>query len=123
MNIIMDNRAVNFVDENNVLLGYELVQSCCEHAGWFIADRPDEWLAETFKQESQSLPGWVFDAGYCESFNRSPETDDGGGATRFRITCGDQQRFIVLYNIQNGYYSHGFKFTSGDSTIIMEGEL
>lgn len=31
---------VNFVDENNVVLGYDLSQDCCEHADWFIADKP-----------------------------------------------------------------------------------
>ena len=118
----MDNRAVNFVDENNLLLGYDLIQDCCEQAGWFIADRPDEWLEETFKQESQELPGWVFDTQYFSEVQHSPETD-GGGAVRFRITCGDQQKFIVLYNIQNGYYSHGFKFSDGDSQTIKEGSL
>ena len=29
---------VNFVDEYNVVLGYDLAQDCCEHADWFIRD-------------------------------------------------------------------------------------
>jgi hypothetical protein len=31
---------VNFIDSNNVILGYDLGQSCCEHAFWTISDCP-----------------------------------------------------------------------------------
>ena len=30
---------VNFVDENNVILGYDMNQNCCEDADWFITPR------------------------------------------------------------------------------------
>lgn len=37
---------VNFVDENNVVLGFEVDYGCGNdtHPGWFIADRPTEQL-------------------------------------------------------------------------------
>ena len=30
---------VNFVDDTNTMLGYDLSQSCCEYANWFIDDK------------------------------------------------------------------------------------
>ena len=38
---------VNFVDENNVFVGYDLLQDCCEDANWFIADREIDGIKET----------------------------------------------------------------------------
>lgn len=122
MRIIMDRRAVNFVDENNVLLGYSLEQSCCEDAGWFIADREDEWLRDTYEQKSMLLPGWVFDTHYTESVPvpRAGGMDTASGAVRFRIVKDGVQKFIVLYNVHNGYYTHGFKFEAGTGAVIKE---
>ena len=36
MKIFEDNIKVNFVDENNVFVGYDMRQSCCEQAGYFF---------------------------------------------------------------------------------------
>ena len=30
--------SINFVDENNVFVGYDLEQQCCEEADWFFTD-------------------------------------------------------------------------------------
>lgn len=38
MKIFERDGKINFVDENNVLLGYDMSQDCCEHADWFILD-------------------------------------------------------------------------------------
>lgn len=35
-----DECKINFVDENNVFLGYSMGQDCCEYAEWFISDDP-----------------------------------------------------------------------------------
>ena len=32
------NYSVNFVDENNTLIGYDMSQCCCEDADWFISE-------------------------------------------------------------------------------------
>lgn len=37
MKIFDKDGKVNFVDENNVIVGYDTNQHCSEHAGWFIA--------------------------------------------------------------------------------------
>lgn len=110
---------VNFVDENNVLLGYDMDSCCCEHFGWFIADQPaTEVPAVT--EEAGELTDYRFDPDYfSESYN---DYFDRGGMVLFRITNGPQEKYLHLYNIHNGYYSHGFTFSKDDQQI-REGHL
>jgi len=111
---------VNFVDENNVVLGYDLEQDCCEHADWFIADRPMKKICER-KTDNPRLSGYVFDTKYFESIQNEDESEEGGMAI-FRITNGKKEKFIHIYNSHNGYYSHGFDFKAGQK-IIQDGVL
>ena len=102
---------VNFIDENNVVLGYSLEQDCCEHADWFIADEP---TFEIIDGTMPDLEDWVFDIKYFREF----DLEWGGGIAIFRIIRGDEEKFIHLFNVHNGYYAHGFDFSQGDKTII-----
>ncbi len=105
---------VNFVDSNNVLLGYDLSQSCCENAGWFISDKIEEDI-----QEEQSLKDeedWNFDPDFYRLISSSYEFDEGGMVV-FRIVNGEKEKFIHIYNSHNGYYSHGFTFSVGGKDI------
>jgi hypothetical protein len=117
---------VNFVDENNVLLGYDMASNCCEQFGWFIDDHPWEkvpdWRDE-IKIPNHSatvdMPGWVFDPSYHKSVAYE---GDCGGFEIFRIVNGDQEKFIHLYNLHNGYYSHGFTLKEGEA-VKLEGAI
>lgn len=103
---------VNFVDENNVLLGYDLSQCCCESAGWLITDNPLSNMDEHNDYEKVSeLPGWNFDPTYFAQRDNSSKYDCGGIVT-FRIVNGDEQKFVHIYNSHNGYYGHGFYFNA-----------
>ena len=101
---------VNFVDENNVCLGYDLQQGCCENADWFISDKE----VETYDVDELKfdVEDYVFDPVYFKEVNCSGL--DEGGMVRFRLVNGDSELFIHLYNCQNGYYGHGFEFKIGD---------
>ena len=59
--ITEDGDKVNFIDENNVILGYDLTQDCCEQASWFIADNECEASPESGLEKKQDLTGWFFD--------------------------------------------------------------
>ena len=37
MKILEIGEKINFIDENNVFVGYDLGQNCCENASWFIS--------------------------------------------------------------------------------------
>ena len=96
---------INFVDENNVFLGYDMEQSCCEQADWFIADRIHSDILPRNKRVPD-LTAFRFDT----EFFYSSEIE-GTSIAVFRITDGETQMFIHLHNTHNGYYSHGFNFT------------
>lgn len=118
---LRDGCSVNFVDSNNVFLGYNLGQCCCENADWFISDKPESKSdAGSNEISSEELEGFVFDTSYFEEV-----TDgyfDGGGMVIFRMVRGQEERFIHLYNIQNGYYGHGFEFVV-DGKKVQEGGI
>lgn len=113
---------VNFVDENNILLGYDIGQSCCEQADWFISDEPQEEIQNDNLSNygEDDLKEWVFDKTYFKEV--SGNEFDAGGMVIFRITNGDEQKFIHLFNCHNGYYGHGFEF-GDEKTEIQSGCL
>ncbi len=41
---------------------------------------------------------------------------DGGGMIIFRLVNGCEEKFLHLYNVHNGYYSHGFEVKVGGKT-------
>lgn len=119
---------VNFVDEENVVLGYDLTQNCCEAAGWFIHEQPllGKCICDvSSKEQPTELPGFVFDKDYylyCED----PRLGlDRGGLAIFRATNSEgQELFIHLYNCHNGFYTHGFCFsTDNEETILRDDSL
>jgi len=99
---------VNFVDERNVMLGYDLAQDCCEDADWFISDRVESEVCER-ADDNPDLEGFVFDREFFRLIESEGEFE-GGAMVVFRITNGEKEKHIHLYNVHNGYYGHGFEF-------------
>ena len=144
MRIFEKDSKHNFVDENNVYVGYDSHQDCCEHADWFISDEAfystPEFLnchlagggpytaPESLKPSI--LDGWVFDIDFFNEVNiKDPEKCS---MAIFRIIKGEEQKFLHLFNCHNGYYGHGFKMdftdkkgleTFGDKKPVREGNL
>lgn len=121
MKIFEKDSKINFVDENNVFLGYDLRQDCCEHADWFIADTPQEKPPETERNGIPDLCGFVFDPVYFKNVEGG-ERFDMGGMSIFRIVNKDAEKYIHIFNCQNGYYGHGFEFIIGGKKAL-EGVL
>lgn len=114
---------VNFVDRNNLLVGYSMSACCCENFGWFIAESItpygyDKLLGRDFSEAE--LEPYVFDGGFIEV--ASNDLDEGGQVAFRMIAEGKPDLYLHLYNAHNGYYSHGFEFQNGDETIT-EGSL
>jgi len=101
---------VNFVDENNVFLGYDMSQNCCEHADWFISDElvleyPNQGILEN-KKVKDGLEKYRFDTEYFKDY------DDGElHMAIFKIINGENEKYIHIFNSHNGFYSHGFVFS------------
>jgi hypothetical protein len=115
---------INFADENNVSLGYNLGQDCCEYADWFIDDTP--WQTRLPKnisnyQKTEGYDGWVFDTNFQVLIESHKDLDEGGIAI-FKITKDGAEKYIHIFNSHNGYYGHGFNFTIGE-TVLEKGIL
>lgn len=125
---------INFVDENNVLLGYDMSQCCCEHADWFIFDtveqamglrklrETDEFPTGDMFKETTNLEPYRFDRKFYLQANDDCEE---GNIAVFRIIAPNlPDKYITLLNCHNGYYSHGFQLRSLDASVIYkEGSL
>lgn len=112
---------INFVDENNVYLGYDMESQCCEDFGWFIADAQVSDVAGFEVGLIEDLGDWRFDVDFFRHVDLCPAEYDIHNAERtlviFRIVCGDREKFIHLYNLQTGYYSHGFTMNVGGEVM------
>lgn len=110
----------NFVDANNVLVGYDLAQDCCEHARWWISTVP---LSGENGHEDRDvdLSTYAFDPTWVTTARKisSSTEDDQGGRISFRLVSaiGEPELFLTLANAHNGYYCHGFWVEIGGKTI------
>lgn len=115
---------VNFVDENNVILGYDLSQDCCEYADWFIADEVtnDANFFDINVEEGREADytEYRFDTEFFMEFDNDQYEVEA--VVVFRITDGKNEKFIHLFNVHNGYYGHGFDFTINDQ-VTRDGYL
>ena len=115
---------INFVDENDVLVGFSNKHSCCERFGWFYsksAPRHFDDRGQTITDPS--LESYAFDRDYFREVAKSDESDCGGMVVfRLRDSCGSRSIYLCLYNSHNGYYSHGFTQEVG-GVKIREGSL
>lgn len=118
MKIFEINDKVNFVDENNVFVGFDARQQCCESADWFISDFCYEKLdINNFSSDSwtEKYDGWTFD---IENYDFIDGEFDCGGCIRFALVKDNKTKYLYLYNHHNGYYSHGFTIKNGEKILI-----
>jgi len=114
---IKDNK-YNFIDKNDVLVGFDNDQQCCESFGWFYSNsRPKSY--DTAKITPKNLEAFNFDPDYVKTVNLGGERD---GVT-FRLENDEGNvLYLTLHNAHNGYYSHGFTFENKNE-IIKSGRL
>ncbi len=112
------NDRYNWVDDNNVVLGFSAYQCCCEQFGYFyheIHDKPSE--SEKNLNEEFDLAFYEFDPDFKE-LNNYDVVDCGGSFTaRLRSNAGLPDLYLTIYNSHNGYYSHGFSFDKCETTL------
>jgi len=139
MKIFDRDKKINFVDDNNVFLGYDMNLDCTEKAGWYIGDREDNSLngiirnpAYEIKSEeyedriedyNDELEYYIFDTNYFKEYKFTKDSGNISSKAIFRIinTITNNQKFIHLYNLQNGWYCHGFEFCK--KILLNQGEL
>lgn len=108
-----EGHKTNFIDENDVFVGYDTVQQCCESWNWFIANGKNEENFDGTKVIPEGdlpevLQGYVFDTNYFEE--KGSHTDwENNSIVQFRLVKkGEKNLYLNLTNSHNGYYSHGF---------------
>ncbi len=110
---------INFVDENNVLVGFENTGDCCETFGYFFTHAIPNKPAET--KIDFNPADFVFDSTFfheTKQYEGYSTHFDCGGMVTFKLLDKDGKVvYLNLYNVQNGYYSHGFQMDVGGSTI------
>jgi hypothetical protein len=111
MKIFTKDYKINFVDDNNVFVGYDIEQSCCEMADWFIFDRElDDIEVEAKKYD---IKQYMFDTNYFKCID-NPSFTEYGRMVRFKLISNSKPNlFLHLYNVHNGYYGHGFEANIG----------
>lgn len=108
---------VNFVDDNDVFVGYDTGQCCCEHADWFIAGKITQYsYKDDYEAEAPDVEAYSFDKDFFQEVDSSDL--DSGGMVAFKLVAdGKPDLYLHLFNAHNGYYGHGFKVKHGGETV------
>ncbi len=109
---------VNFVDSNNVFVGYGMQQDCCEFAGWFISSQPEKTFTQNMMEgkcpeNKFDVSEYVFDPNYHEVYkvSRVDSSYEDIYVAVFKLVHKNKPPlFLHLFNEHNGYYGHGFTF-------------
>jgi hypothetical protein len=124
---ILDNNEkygehVNFIDDNDVFVGYGMGQNCCEEADWYIVDRiipyTYDWL-DDHQPRPDKVPD-VSEYNFDPDFFQDVPSDclDAGEMVVFKLIANDKpDLYLHLYNCHNGYYGHGFEVKHGGETV------
>ena len=93
--------AWNWVDKNNVVLGFRNEPDCCEIFGYKYYTKPPTNMEEFYSfdyTEDEVLDDFNFDTTYFEQF---PDYD-GGSNVITKIVSGDKTLYLGIYNHHNG---------------------
>ena len=113
MKIFERKNKINFVDKNNVFVGYDLESQCCEDANWFI--NPQKITSTSFKQlnklikEKINTDDYVFDPQFFEQHISNMAFGLDSVIIIFKLIKPNYQPlYLHIFNVHNGYYAHGF---------------
>jgi len=110
---------VNFVDERNNLIGFDMSSCCCEDFGWFITDTE---LSDKKDGGEFTLEDYHFDV---HSLKINRYGDDEGGEIIIKL-IGKRAKYkpgypryiyLHIFNKHNGWYNHGFNLKIDDERM------
>lgn len=116
----------NWIDDNNVLLGFEDSQQCCERYGYLYHTSLEDPTSVVPLADAE-LDEFNFDPFFhaCGIFS-SCSTKEFDYPQTFTVKLLNKEEaaslYLTIYNSHNGYYTHGFSFDNGKTTIH-KGEL
>ena len=128
MKVFTNLGKINFVDENNVFVGYDYIQDCCENFGYFFS-KSNEINEEKLSKENLSednieslvfdTSSYIFDLNYIKEFS-IPFGERDCNLLQFKLVSKNNKNddvYLTLYNYHNGYYYHGFEVKIGEEII------
>lgn len=117
------NGKFNWVDDFNVVVGFDSEQSCCESFGYeYALSVTAGWDDQVTLKDHPDISAYRFDPTFYHEYGPSKK-DDGLQAVAFRMVADDKpELFLILVNSHNGYYSHGFEI-SVDGKSVRDGSL
>ena len=120
---------LNFVDDNNVFVGFDYGHCCCESFGYYYAKDPNASKDNEIKLSEDQESMYNFDPLFHEDVVSDDNYYDAqkltGGAVAFKLINKSDVNdvvYLILYNHHNGYYSHGFEMKV-DEKQVFEGYL
>ena len=125
MEIFDFNDKVNFIDENNVFVGFSTRIDCCENCFWWLCtdwtrakkiDNCKKIIEGSISELNEKLKGFVFNTNFFRQYKGEDRFEEGG-AVVFKLMKKNKRIFLILENHHNGYYSHGFELMDNDELI------
>lgn len=111
---------VNFVDANNVAVGFDAEQNCCENFGWKFTDDPKGGNEVC---DDRILEAYNFDPNFFHEYSEWDHGDRSKQSAVLKLVDeGKPDLFLTLFNSHNGYYSHGFECAVG-GVVLHKGKL
>ena len=114
----------NFIDENDLYVGFDTCQECCEYAGWFISDAHESYIGGAGKGPRTTegvrdfdVEGYVLE-GVLPSEIESDYLEDGNHLEFRLIKEGSKDLFLNIFNSHNGYYSHEVLMRRGKTVLL-----
>lgn len=136
MRVFEKDCKINFVDTNDVFVGFDSGQYCCESFGYNFALSSEQGADEV--PAPSNLEAMIFDVEYFVEHEADYQqavvfrlthpirvgNDAGMRAAERQLAAdgGHAEIFLVLYNHHNGYYGHGFSMEHG-GTVVQSGGI
>lgn len=112
-------KSINWVDDENRVVGYDYSVQCCENFGYFFskAQTAEEAIENEDEESHDEFPKTGMEN--ARFAKKKPEVFDYHAV--FEIE-NSEWKYLVLYNFHNGFYEHGF-FVRGNGEKIFSGNI
>lgn len=110
-------KSINWVDDENRLVGFDYETECCENFGYFFSksQTPEEAINEEGDQKVDEFPETGMEN--ARFAHKNPKKFDSYAV--FEIE-NSEWKYLVLYNFHNGYYGHGFSVSQNGKEIFSD---
>ena len=114
----------NWVDENNVFVGFDSSQYCCEDFRYVYLDESLKIVNDPYIGPFSFVPNMIDEdqikkIEVCEYMKGQKDYR----WTAFQMTDGETTLYLILLNMHNGYYCHGFELGRFSTESIYKGQL